>query len=187
LGNARTFRTDTRLIAATNRDLGMLVEEQKFRSDLFYRLNVFPVHVPPLRERKEDISFLVRHFAQHFARMMKKQIDTISSETMNALVRYSWPGNIREMQNLIERAVILSPGPVLKVPPADLKPRVGENGHANGIVTLQEMERRHLLSVLEHTNWVLAGPNGAAARLGIKRPTLQFRMQKLGISRPGRS
>jgi formate hydrogenlyase transcriptional activator len=187
LGNARTFRTDTRLIAATNRDLGMLVEEQKFRSDLFYRLNVFPVHVPPLRERKEDIPFLVRHFAQHFARMMKKQIDTISSETMNALVRYSWPGNIREMQNLIERAVILSPGPVLKVPPADLKPRVGENGHANGIVTLKEMERRHLLSVLEHTNWVLAGPNGAAARLGIKRPTLQFRMQKLGISRPGRS
>ncbi len=162
-----------------------MVEEQKFRSDLFYRLNVFPIHVPPLRERTEDIPFLVRHFAQHFAFNMGKQIDTISSETMNALVRYPWPGNIRELQNVIERAVILSKGPTLKVPLADLKARERSLSHQrNGSSTLEEVERRHILSVLEQTNWVFAGPNGAAARLGIKRPTLQFRMQKLGISRP---
>jgi formate hydrogenlyase transcriptional activator len=188
LGGSRTLRTNARLIAATNRDLHAMVEEQKFRTDLFYRLNVFPIHVPPLRERPEDIPFLVRHFAQYFAFNMSKQIDTISSETMNALVRYPWPGNIRELQNVIERAVILSQGPVLKVPPGDLKPRSldGANGNGNGFATLEEVERRHILSVLEQTNWVFAGPNGAAARLGIKRPTLQFRMQKLGISRPGR-
>src|SRR6202012_4941382 len=116
LGSARTLRTDARLIAATNRDLSAMVENQTFRSDLFYRLNVFPIHVPALRERTDDIPFLVRHFAQHFARNMKKQIDTISSETMRVLVRYPWPGNIREMQNVIERAVILSKGPVLQVP-----------------------------------------------------------------------
>jgi formate hydrogenlyase transcriptional activator len=114
LGGSRTFRTDARLIAATNRDLGSMVEEQRFRSDLFYRLNVFPIQVPPLRERTEDIPFLVRHFVQHFARNMTRQIDTISSQTMNALVRYPWPGNIRELQNVIERAVILSEGTVLK-------------------------------------------------------------------------
>ena len=121
---------------------------------------------------------------------MSKQIDTISSETMNALVRYPWPGNIRELQNVIERAVILSKGPLLKVPLSDLKPRSADgangNGNGNGFATLEEVERRHILSVLEQTNWVFAGPNGAAARLGIKRPTLQFRMQKLGISRPAR-
>jgi formate hydrogenlyase transcriptional activator len=191
LGGSRTLRSNARLIAATNRDLHAMVEEQKFRSDLFYRLNVFPIHVPPLRERPEDIPFLVRHFAQHFAFNMSKQIDTISSETMNALVHYPWPGNIRELQNVIERAVILSKGPLLKVPLSDLKPRSPEggngNGHGNGFATLEEVERRHILSVLEQTNWVFAGPNGAAARLGIKRPTLQFRMQKLGISRPPRS
>ena len=192
LGSSRTFRTNARLIAATNRDLQSMVEEQKFRSDLFYRLNVFPIHVPPLRERTEDIPFLVRHFAQYFAMNMSKQIDTISSETMNALVRYPWPGNIRELQNVIERAVILSTGPQLKVPLADLKARPTDgnhgngasNGFGNGSWTLEEVERRHILAVLEQTNWVFAGPNGAAARLGIKRPTLQFRMQKLGISRP---
>ena len=187
LGGSRTLRTNARLIAATNRDLETMVEEQKFRSDLFYRLNVFPIHVPPLRERTEDIPFLVRHFAQHFAFNMGRQIDTISSETMNALVRYPWPGNIRELQNVIERAVILSKGPILKVPLSDLKPRAGEGNHTNGSSTLEEVERRHILSVLEQTNWVFAGPNGAAARLGIKRPTLQFRMQKLGIFRPQKS
>jgi len=188
LGGSRTLRTNARLIAATNRDLHAMVEEQKFRSDLFYRLNVFPIHVPPLRERTEDIPFLVRHFAQYFAFNMSKHIETISSETMNALVRYPWPGNIRELQNVIERAVILSQGPLLKVPLSDLKPRSpeGGNGNGNGFATLEEVERRHILSVLEQTNWVFAGPNGAAARLGIKRPTLQFRMQKLGISRPTR-
>lgn len=186
LGSSRTLRTDARLIAATNRDLQTMVEEQKFRSDLFYRLHVFPIHVPPLRERTEDIPFLVRHFAQHFARRMKKRIDTISTETMHALVRYPWPGNIRELQNIIERAVILSKGPTLKVPLSDLKSRTAENGQKNGLATLEEVERRHILAVLEQTNWVFAGPNGAAARLGIKRSTLQFRMQKLGISRPRR-
>src|ERR1700733_6721201 len=187
LGSSRTLRTDARLIAATNRDLAAMVGEQTFRSDLFYRLNVFPIRVPALRERTEDIPSLVRHFAQHFARTMKKQIDTISSETMSALIRYPWPGNIREMQNLIERAVILSRGPVLHIPSRDLKPRIPDGGEMNGFATLEEVERKHILSVLEQTNWVFAGPNGAAARLGIKRPTLQFRMQKLGIARPQRS
>lgn len=149
-------------------------------------MNVFPIHVPPLRDRSEDIPFLVRHFAQHFARLMKKQIDTISTETMNALVRYPWPGNIRELQNVIERAVILSSGKELKVPISDLKPRLTENEGGNGVMTLEEMERRHILYVLEQSNWVFSGPNGAAARLGLKRPTLQFRMQKLGITRPVR-
>jgi formate hydrogenlyase transcriptional activator len=185
LGSSRTLHTNARLIAATNRDLNVLVDNQKFRSDLFYRLNVFPICVPPLRERTEDIPFLVRHFAQHFARLMKKQIDTISSETMGALIRYPWPGNIRELQNVIERALILSSGKELKVPVADLKPRTMENGASNGMMTLEEMERQHILYVLEKTNWVFSGPNGAAARLGMKRPTLQFRMRKLGISRPG--
>jgi formate hydrogenlyase transcriptional activator len=187
LGSSRTLRTDARLIAATNRDLGAMVREQTFRSDLFYRLNVFPIHVPALRERIEDIPFLIRHFAQHFARNMKKQIDTISSENMNALVHYPWPGNIREMQNVIERAVILSRGAVLHIPLTDLKSHIAEAGDTNGFATLEEVERKHILSVLEQTNWVFAGPNGAAARLGIKRPTLQFRMQKLGIARPQRS
>ena len=185
LGSSRTLRTDARLIAATNRDLNAMVEEHGFRSDLFYRLNVFPIYVPPLRERKEDIPFLVRHFAQHFARDMTKEIDSISAETMNSLVSYPWPGNVRELQNVIERAVILSRGPALKVSMADLKARtLDTNGHMDKGATLEEIEKRHILSVLEQTNWVFAGPNGAAARLGIKRPTLQFRMQKLGISRP---
>jgi formate hydrogenlyase transcriptional activator len=188
LGSSRTLRTDARLIAATNRDLSAMVEEQRFRSDLFYRLNVFPVYVPPLRDRKEDIPFLVRHFAQHFARNMTKDIDTISVETMNTLTHYSWPGNVRELQNVIERAVILSKGSVLKVSLDDLRSKSSDpNGHLNGAATLEEIERRHILSVLEQSNWVFAGPNGAAAKLGMKRPTLQFRMQKLGISRPHRS
>jgi formate hydrogenlyase transcriptional activator len=187
LGSSRTLHSDARLIAATNRELQAMVDEQKFRSDLFYRLNVFPIYVPPLRERKEDIPFLVRHFVEHYARLMKKRLDTISSETMNSLVRYSWPGNIRELQNVIERAVILSSGSTLKVPPTDLKPRSAGNGSSNGSMTLEEMERRHILSVLDQTNWVLSGPHGAAATLGMKRPTLQFRMRKLGISRPQRS
>ncbi len=187
LGNSRTLRTDARLIAATNRDLKAMVEEGRFRSDLFYRLNVFPIYVPSLRERKEDIPFLVRHFAQHFARSLSKDIDTISTETMNSMIAYPWPGNIRELQNVIERAVILSKGSELKISLAGLAMRNADtNRYANGDATLEEIERKHILSVLEQTNWVFAGPNGAAARLGIKRPTLQFRMRKLGISRPGK-
>lgn len=184
LGSSRTLYTNARLIAATNRDLSAMVEDQRFRSDLFYRLNVFPIYVPPLRERTEDIPFLVRHFAQHFARLMKKEIDTVSSATMHALVHYPWPGNIRELQNVIERALILTTGRELRVPLADLKVRTSENGKRNGIGTLEEIERQHILSVLEQTKWVFSGPNGAAAKLGMKRSTLQFRIRKLGISRP---
>jgi formate hydrogenlyase transcriptional activator len=185
LGNARTLHTDARLIAATNRDLAAMVEEQRFRSDLFYRLNVFPVHVPPLRERREDIPLLVRHFAQQFSRRMNKRIASIPSDTMEALSKYNWPGNIRELQNLIERAVILSNGLILNVDLSDLrKAAVNGNRSPNREDTLAEAEREHILNVLENTNWVLAGPKGAAARLGMKRSTLQFRMRKLGLSRP---
>ena len=184
LGSTRTMRTDARLIAATNRDLSAMMEEQKFRSDLFYRLNVFPIHVPALRERAEDIPMLVRHFVQHFARRMNRNIETIPSETMEALSRYSWPGNIRELQNLIERAVILSPGPVLQVPLGDFDSRTTP-GQVNGKhQTLEEAERTHILTTLKETRWVLSGPNGAATRLGMNRSTLQFRMKKLGIVRP---
>jgi formate hydrogenlyase transcriptional activator len=195
LGNSRTLHTDARLIAATNRDLEAMVGEQKFRSDLFYRLNVFPIRVPPLRERREDIPLLVRHFAAQFARPLKKEIETIPSETMKGLVDYHWPGNIRELQNVIERAVITSEGPVLRVPLQDLKHRSGNGSStiaSNSLggyqrqsprTELEEAERKRILSVLEQTNWVVAGPNGAAVRLGMKRSTLQFRMRKMGISR----
>ena len=186
LGSARTLRTDARLIAATNRDLAALVNEQKFRQDLFYRLNVFPIHVPPLRERREDIPTLVRHFAQQFARRMKKSIETIPTETMDALVHYEWPGNIRELQNLIERAVILSAGPTLDVPLSSVTPRAQAPARGRETETLEETDRRHIVSALESTNWVIGGPNGAAARLGLKRSTLQFRMRKLGIVRSTR-
>jgi formate hydrogenlyase transcriptional activator len=140
--------------------------------------------VPPLRERREDIPMLVRHFAQEFARRMKKGIETIPTETMDALTRYDWPGNIRELQNLIERAVILSPGQTLEVPAAALNGRTSAPVRTEAVETLQEADRRHIVAALERSNWVLAGPNGAAARLGVKRSTLQFRMRKLGIVRP---
>jgi PAS domain S-box-containing protein len=193
LGSSRTLKTDARLIAATNSDLSAMVESGKFRSDLFYRLDVFPIHLPPLRERKEDIPLLVRHFVQHFARRLKKDVDSISPATMTALCEYHWPGNIRELQNVIERAVIVSTGSVLNVSIADLKPRNHPpSGHEkNGelqIVDLRnarravdESERQQILGVLEQTHWTVAGPNGAASRLGMKRSTLQYRMRKLGI------
>jgi formate hydrogenlyase transcriptional activator len=193
LGSSRTLRTDARLIAATNRDLEAMVAEQKFRSDLFFRLNVFPIQVPPLRERHGDIPLLVRHFAQQFSKRMNKTIDTISSATMDALSRYHWPGNIRELQNVIERAVITSAGPVLKVDVADLKiskssspaEKSSAQGSTNGGLrdTLEETERQQILKALKQSNWVVAGPKGAAAKLGMKRSTLQLRMSKLGISR----
>jgi formate hydrogenlyase transcriptional activator len=182
LGNARTIHADVRVIAATNRDLLQMVNEGEFRADLYYRLNVFPVNMPPLRERPEDIPLLVRHFAQQVSRRMGKQITTINSETMDELVHYSWPGNIRELQNLIERAVILSPASVLKVPVKELKASPETSGDVTQ--TLEEAERRHILSVLQETNWVIGGTNGAAARLGMKRSPLQFRMHKLHIFRP---
>ena len=185
LGSSRTLRTDARLIAATNRDLAATVEEGKFRPDLFYRLNVFPVRVPPLRERSEDIPLLVRHFAQEFSRRMNKRVETISSETLQALTRYHWPGNIRELQNVIERAVIVSTGPVLRVPLSESKQsRPNGKGAPGSQDTLEEAERKHILRTLDDTSWVLAGPQGAAARLGMKRSTLQYRMAKLGILRP---
>jgi formate hydrogenlyase transcriptional activator len=194
LGSTRTLHTDARLIAATNRDLTTMVEQQKFRSDLFYRLNVFPIHIPSLRERREDIPLLIRHFVQLFSRRMHKNIETIPTETMNALVGYQWPGNIRELQNVIERAVIVSEGPVLQVPIADLQPRAvaPQAGKANPTdaagtnnirSVLHDVEREQILSALKRTNWVVAGLSGAAAQLGLKRSTLQLRMQKLGISR----
>src|SRR5271170_2866657 len=185
LGSTRTIKTDARLIAATNRNLAACVEEGRFRADLFYRLNIFPIHVPPLRERPEDIPLLVRHFAQHFARRMNRVIDTIPSETMETLVRHSWPGNIRELQNLIEHSVIVSPGPVLRAPLAGLQSHSVPNQEGTRHRTLEEAEREHILSTLKETKWVISGPRGAAAQLGMNRSTLQFRMRKLGIVRPG--
>ena len=189
LGSTRTLRTDARLIAATNCDLAAMVQEQRFRSDLFYRLNVFPVRVPALRERREDIPLLVWHFVGQFAGRMKRQYESISPETMRALCEYEWPGNIRELQNLIERAVILCPGPVLRLPARDLQHRtilVQHSGHTGQNQTLEEADRVHILRTLKEVRWVVGGPNGAAARLGMHRSTLQFRMKKLGIVRPGR-
>jgi formate hydrogenlyase transcriptional activator len=192
LGSTRTIRTDARLIAATNRDLKAMVEEQRFRSDLYYRLNVFPIRVPSLRERKEDIPLLVRHFVKEFSRRNHRVIDTIPSETMQALIRYHWPGNIRELQNVIERAVIISRGPVLNVALAELTPDVSSPpvpivtgaksaSHESLQEMLNETERNQILRALEDANGVVAGPSGAAARLGVKRSTLQLRMQRLGI------
>ena len=182
LGSSRTLRSDARLIAATNRDLAAMVEDQKFRVDLFYRLNVFPVKVPSLRERQDDIPMLVRHFVQQFARRMNKSIDTIPSDTMNVLVRYHWPGNIRELQNLVERAVILSAGPVLRVPLSDLQAQPAQAAGRKQ-ETLEDAERRTILDALDAAGWVISGPRGAAAMLGLKRSTLQARMEKLGIRR----
>jgi formate hydrogenlyase transcriptional activator len=191
LGSSRTLKSDARLIAATNRDLAEMVADHEFRADLFYRLNVFPILLPPLRDRREDIPLLVRHFARHFALRMNRAIDTIPSETMNVLVSYHWPGNIRELQNLVERAVILSTGAVLNVPLRDLQSQpqtaMPTNAPANGksrkIETLEDVERRHVLNTLEATDWVVGGPKGAAVLLGLKRSTLQVRMEKLGIRR----
>ena len=184
LGSTRTIRVTVRVIAATNRDLGRMVEEQAFRSDLYYRLKVFPVTVPPLRERVEDIPLLVRHFAQKFAQRMKKRIETIPSEAMQALQAYHWPGNVRELENFIERAVILTQGPDLVVSLAELKRTTPSHTTQSGATTLEQAEREHILRSLRETNWTIGGPSGAAARLGMKRTTLQSKMQKLNISRP---
>jgi formate hydrogenlyase transcriptional activator len=183
LGSTRTIHVNVRVIAATNRDLGLMVEEQEFRSDLYYRLKVFPVTVPPLRDRAEDIPLLVRHFAQKLALRMKKRIETIPSEAMKALQAYHWPGNVRELENFIERAVILTQGPDLFVSLAELK-RTPSHTTNPGTTTLEQAEREHILKSLRETNWTIGGPTGAAARLGMKRTTLQSKMQKLNISRP---
>jgi formate hydrogenlyase transcriptional activator len=197
LGSARTIHTDLRLIAATNRDLEQMVTDHQFRSDLFYRLNVFPIHIPPLRERPDDIALLVRHFVARFARQMKKTIDRIRPEDMDTLTSWHWPGNIRELENFIERAVILTSGPVLDVAASPLRGAMMPTGSASpGAHTgagagaspapserLQDAEREHILRMLRETHGVVGGPDGAAHRLGLKRTTLQARMKKLGITR----
>jgi formate hydrogenlyase transcriptional activator len=186
LGGTKTIRVTVRLVAATHRDLAQMIAEGHFRNDLFYRLNVFPIALPPLRARRDDIPRLVRHFTQSFARRMGRRIDTIPSSVMDALVGYHWPGNVRELQNVIERAVILSQGSTLQVPATDLHPSVKPIAESNGGAsdTLSDAERDHILRVLRETNWVLGGPKGAATRLGMKRSTLHWKMKKLGISRP---
>ncbi len=197
LGGTKTIKVDVRLVAATHRDLAAMVAESRFRADLYYRLNVFPVALPPLRERPDDVPRLVRHFTQRFARRMGRRIESIPSAVMEALVSYPWPGNVRELQNVIERAVILSPGASLQVPLGDLQPPssspLPSGGEGSGVwgpasspaaVTQADAEREHILGALRETGWVVAGPKGAAARLGMKRSTLQKKMLKLGISRP---
>jgi formate hydrogenlyase transcriptional activator len=202
LGGTKTIKGDVRLVAATNRDLAQMVAQGRFRNDLYYRLNVFPIVLPPLRERPDDIPSLVRHFTQQFARRMGRRIETIPTATMEALVRYPWPGNVRELQNVVERAVILSPGPTLQVSLGDLqapairRPESESSQQAVSAlipdshpsspsrpITLADAEREHILSVLRETEWVVGGPSGAAARLGMKRSTLQWKMKKLGITR----
>jgi len=183
LGSTRTHQVDVRLVAATNRNLAAMAKRNEFRSDLYYRLNVFPIPLPPLRDRRDDIPALVKHFVEIYTHRMGKQIDQITPETMSELISYPWPGNIRELQNFIERSVILTSGNVLRPPLSTLETPAEMECQA---VTLEEAERDHILKTLEQTRWVVAGPSGAAARLGVKRSTLYFRMQKLGISRPGR-
>lgn len=180
LGSTRTIRANVRVIAATNLDLVEMVRERQFRADLFFRLNVFPISLPPLRERSEDIPDLVWHFVRKFAAQMNKDIDIIPDEVMHALRSYDWPGNIRELQNLIERTTILSEGPVLRPPMYELR-AVERNPEPAAIRTLAEAERDHIVEALRHSRGKVSGQNGAAARLGMKRSTLLYRMQKLGI------
>ena len=186
LGSARTVKVDVRLVAATNADLAQKMADGQFRSDLYYRLNVFPVTIPPLRERREDIPLLVRYFAQKYARRMKRPIDNVPVKAMTALSEYHWPGNVRELENFIERAVILSRGAELQIPLTELKHRTSDTpiAAANGFATLEHAEREHIVRMLGETKWVIGGPTGAANRLGMKRTTLQSRMRKLGITRP---
>lgn len=184
LGSSRTLRVSVRVVAATNTDLAELVAERKFRSDLYYRLNVFPINVPPLRERREDIPMLVNFFAAKFAQQMKKKIESVPKETMAALMSYHWPGNIRELQNLVERGVILSRGATLEIPLAELRQPSKASSQAIGATTLEAIEREHILKMLGESNWVIGGPTGAAARLGVNRTTLNHRIRKLGITRP---
>jgi formate hydrogenlyase transcriptional activator len=196
LGSNRTQRVDVRVVAATNGDLAKLVAERAFRSDLYYRLNVFPIQIPALRERREDVPLLVRYFVQKFSRRLNKAVEYVPAEAMDALANYAWPGNIRELENLIERAVLLSPGKELRVPVSELKSATAADPSSSlsssafsgflpsSISTLEEAERQHILRALRQTEWRIAGLKGAAALLGMKRTTLQARMRKLGIRRP---
>jgi transcriptional regulator with GAF, ATPase, and Fis domain len=184
LGSTRTHQVDVRLVAATNRDLTQMANRGEFRSDLYYRLNVFPVLLPPLRDRREDIPALVTHFAETLGRRIGREIEHIPAETMSALSSYQWPGNIRELQNLIERAVILSNDGVLPnpLPTAETEQRAAIS---LGATTLRDSERTLILGTLETVGWIIGGPKGAAVKLGLKRTTLIHKMQKLGIARPG--
>jgi len=188
LGSTQTMRVNVRVVAATSRDLPQMVADREFRSDLYYRLNVFPVRLPALRERSEDIMLLVRHFVGLYSKRMNKRVKEVPQRAVHVLVAYTWPGNVRELQNCIERAVILSPGEVLRPPLAELKQSVARaDGFAQvavpKAVTLKDAERDHILQALAETNWVIGGPKGAAVRLGLQRTTLISKMQKLGISR----
>jgi formate hydrogenlyase transcriptional activator len=183
LGSTRTQRVDVRVVAATNANLSLMVAEKKFRSDLYYRLNVFPMSVPPLRERRDDVERLVRHFANMYAQRMQKPIVGIPKATMDALKRHSWPGNVRELQNLMERAVLLSPGPLLRVPLTDIVAplEVSDDGQSSA---LAQVEREMILRALRESNWVVGGTRGAAARLRLNRTGLAYKMKKFGIARP---
>jgi transcriptional regulator with GAF, ATPase, and Fis domain len=192
VGSSRTVRVNVRIIAASNRDLEKAIKEEKFRADLYYRLNVVPIVMPPLRQRRSDIPLLATFFTERYARQFGKSVQGIARETMDLLSSYSWPGNIRELQNVIERAVVLSAGPVLRLGP-DLLPIVpsdatpdGENSAVFGAdaYTLQRVERRHIIDALNQTEWVIEGARGAAKVLGLNPNTLRSRMKKLGIQRP---
>ena len=188
LGSTQTMRVNVRVVAATSRDLPQMVANREFRSDLYYRLNVFPVRLPALRERSDDIALLVRHFVDLCSKRMNKRVEQVPREAVQVLLTYTWPGNVRELQNFIERAVILSPGKVLRAPLAELKQSVAcvdgsGQGGAPKAMTLKDAERDHIIQALAETNWVIGGPKGAAARLGLQRTTLISKMQRLGISR----
>jgi transcriptional regulator with GAF, ATPase, and Fis domain len=182
LGGTRTLRVDVRVIAATNRDLAKQVQEGRFREDLYYRLNVFPIQVPPLRERREDILPLVRHFVLHFGNTMGKKIESIPRPTLDALLAYAWPGNVRELRNIVERSVIVSKGTALEL--GDWIGARGSAGGPGGALALHDVERAHVLQVLERCGWRVSGRGGAAEVLGLKPTTLEARMKKLGIQRP---
>jgi transcriptional regulator with GAF, ATPase, and Fis domain len=193
LGSGKTHRVNVRLVAATHRDLSEMIAREQFRSDLYYRLNVFPVALPPLRERREDIALLVSHFVKVFSQRMGKRIREISSDTLDAFTSYSWPGNVRELQNLVERALIASDQEVLAnpFPESDSKSLCSNPVKTEGIVpsfaypgTFRESERAQIRKALHASDWIIGGPRGAAARLGLKRTTLISKMKKLGISRP---
>ena len=181
LGSTRTQQVDVRVIAATHRDLKQMVEDGTFRNDLYYRLYVFPLALPPLRDRREDIPILVRHYVDKYARRMNRRIETIPSHAMEVFANYSWPGNVRELQNFIERAVILSSGSALRPPLTELKQAALPSPNSK-LSTLEEAEREQIVRAIRASNWVIGGPNGAAARLGMKRTTLAYRIRKLNIS-----
>lgn len=189
VGGTQTRRVNVRIVAATSRDLPRMIETHEFRSDLFYRLNVFPVRLPPLRERREDVPLLVRYFMTRYSRQMARRVDTVPERTMERLIGYAWPGNIRELQNLIERAVILSTGKLLHPPLGEIQqPAMDRTASASSQpVTLEDCERQHILKTLNETHWLVGGPHGAATVLGMKRTTLISKMEKLGIARKARS